>query len=295
MLLTHAARKRAEISKNRGYNKPESQEARTQRIQNMKDRMPCAACQAVGVTAHGHGHSDESGPQRQRNKQSPAKHTFVVSQQHMEESESDDDVFFVGLTSGNMMDERMVCHFSGAVVLATSSSMREVTKELALADTCCARTVAGLSWVEHHLEQLAERGMPFQMLPDDQPFRFGDGPRVTPLWAAIFPIYVGQTKNAVLVRTSVVAEDVPLLISSRAVKTLGRLVDLDRDLYHFKRLRTTAAWETTATGHIGFHILVGNDMMLAQLVGMDWEAFAADGGEVAFSQRSKDMRVTCIP
>ena len=83
-------------------------------------------------------------------------------------------------------------------------------------------------------------------------------------------------KNAVLVRTSVVAEDVPLLISSRALKTLGRLVDLDRDLYHFKRLRTTAAWATTATGHIGFHILVGNDMMLAQLVSMDWEAFAAD-------------------
>lgn len=187
VLLTHAARKRAEISKNRGYNKPESQEARTQRIQNMKDRMPCAACQAVGVTAHGHGHSDESCPQRQKNKQSPAKHTFVVSQQHMEESESDDDVFFVGLTSGNMMDEHMGCHFSGAVVLATSSSMREVTKELALADTC-----AGLSWVEHHLEQLAERGMPFQMVPDDQPFRFGDGPRVTPLWAAIFPIYVGR-------------------------------------------------------------------------------------------------------
>jgi len=187
VLLTHAARKRAEISKNRGYNKPESQEARTQRIQNMKDRMPCAACQAVGVTAHGHGHSDESCPQRQKNKQSPAKHTFVVSQQHMEESESDDDAFFVGLTSGNMMDEHMGCHFSGAVVLATSSSMREVTKELALADTC-----AGLSWVEHHLEQLAERGMPFQMVPDDQPFRFGDGPRVTPLWAAIFPIYVGR-------------------------------------------------------------------------------------------------------
>lgn len=36
-------------------------------------------------------------------------------------------------------------------------------------------------------------------------------------------------------------------------------------------------------------------MMLAELVDMDWEAFAADGGEVAFSQRSKDMRVTCIP
>ena len=50
VLLTHAARKRGEFNKNRGFGKNESTDDRDKRIAEMKSRMPCAACKAAGFT-----------------------------------------------------------------------------------------------------------------------------------------------------------------------------------------------------------------------------------------------------
>lgn len=78
VLLTHAARKRAEVTKNRGFAKKESDEERSARIKEMKERMPCAACKAAGVIAYGHWHSDPSCPQKAKQKTSGP--TFIVTQ-----------------------------------------------------------------------------------------------------------------------------------------------------------------------------------------------------------------------
>ena len=303
VLLTHAARKRAEFNKNRGFGKNESTDDRDKRIAEMKSRMPCAACKAAGFTRYGHWHGDPSCPLRKKDdekgKSKSAGHTFVVSQEPIEEESDSDDAFFVGM-SDLVVDETVKpveAVVNGSVILATSGKLRDMTKMLALADTCCARTVAGEAWIGNHLQELEKRGIPYHVVPDEQPFRFGDGPRITAQYAVIFPLYIGQKKNAVLLRTSVVLEDVPLLISSKALKMLGTVVDLDGECYVFRRLRTTAALTTTATGHIGFDILVGENYLLEELFGMDWCAFDASAMEVAFSQRDKDHRVmiTCIP
>ena len=47
VLLTQAARKRAQIEKSRGFAKQESATEREQRIREMKSRMPCSACKLM--------------------------------------------------------------------------------------------------------------------------------------------------------------------------------------------------------------------------------------------------------
>ena len=302
VLLTHAARKRSEFNKNRGFGKQESTDDREKRIAEMKQRMPCAACKAAGFTRYGHWHGDASCPMKQKDDGKPngkaAGHTFVVTQEPIDESDSD-DCFFVGMIMSQRVEvePKVEATLNGSVILATSGKLREMTQMLALADTCCARTVAGQAWIDNHLMELAKRGIPYHVVADEQPFRFGDGPRIVAQFAVIFPIFLGQKKNAVLLRTSVVQEDVPLLISSKALKMLGTVVDLDGECYVFRRLKTTASLTTTPTGHIGFEILVGNNYLLDELFGMDWQAFDGSAMEVAFSQRDKDNRVmiTCIP
>jgi hypothetical protein len=292
ILMTHAAKKRSEAMRNRGYARPESGEDREKRVKDMKARMPCcAACKSHGHTRYGHWHGDVECPYH-KDHQKPAGSTFVVTQDPMDESDSD-DAYFVGVVQGEFGS-----HFGisqSALVLATSSQMREQAQQMALADTCCARTVCGLPWFEKHLEVLESLNVPCIVVEDRQPFRFGAGPRVESSFAAIFPLFVGQNKNAVLLRTSVVMEDVPLLISSKALRMLGTLVNLDEQCYEFRRIKTRAELINTPTGHIGFNILKFENELIKDAFEMDWKAFAESEEELAFSQRRKDRRVTCIP
>ena len=73
VLLTQAARKRAQVERARGFSaaageggkgggKAESQDARAKRIAELKQRMPCSACKARGHTRYGHWHGDQECP-----------------------------------------------------------------------------------------------------------------------------------------------------------------------------------------------------------------------------------------
>lgn len=86
VLLTAAARKRAEHSRNRGFNRSESPQARERRIADMKKRIPCAACRSNGKLVYGHWHSDPSCPYYKpksdgnASASSASKSVFVVTQ-----------------------------------------------------------------------------------------------------------------------------------------------------------------------------------------------------------------------
>jgi len=292
VLLTHAARKRAEATKNRGFakgDKGESQEERNRRIREMKTRMPCAACKAAGKTVYGHWHGDPECPQQKKKVQDgKAGATFVVSQ---EQSDSDSEAAFYVADQG-----QNGAHFVGAIVLATAGRLREMCKSCALADTCCARTVAGMRWMEEHLRTLSDLGIPYVLVEDSQPFRFGDGPKIVAGFGAVFPMFVGQVDHAVLVRVSVVDQDVPLLLSSNALKQLGTRFDLDDEEYYFKKLGTGVKMLTTPSGHIGFPILEKVDEMRADLLQVDWSTFVKTNGEIAFSRCNEDrVWVTHVP
>lgn len=202
---------------------------------------------------------------------------FVVSQDPVD-GESEDDAFLIG-----------------AVVLATASHLTMITKDIALADTCCARTVAGYDWASRHMDALTARGLPFAIVDDEQPFRFGDGPRVQSLCAFIFPLILDNQERSVLLRVSIVEDDVPLLVSSRALRAMGAVMDLTAETYLFKKIRSKVQMINAGTGHVGFNILGDAKFDVERIQELDWLAFSSSLEEVAFGKMAEDRVVTHIP
>ena len=58
-----------------------------------------------------------------------------------------------------------------------------------LVDTACAKTVAGEAWLSAAVAYLWERyGYVVDIVPDDEPFRFGPGPVIRSTKAALIPM-----------------------------------------------------------------------------------------------------------
>jgi hypothetical protein len=182
ILMTHAARKRAEAEKGRGFSQSsksrETPEERARRIEALKQKLPCSACKAAGVLAYGHWHSDEACPQRK----GKPNETFVTSNlQNTSDSDGDslEDAFAVKLTG--TVDQKDL------QVLMQTASLRKESQLLALSDTCCARSVAGEKWMIAHLTRLHHQQIPFWCHREHEPFRFGAGPRTYSKWAVVSP------------------------------------------------------------------------------------------------------------
>eukprot|EP00435_Cladocopium_sp_Y103_P055701 s1586_g18.t1 len=290
VLMTHAARKRAAADKNRGFKKDETEDQRAQRIKEMKARMPCAACKSHGHTRYGHWHEDPECPYHNEAKPK-AKPVFVVGQEDPGSDDSD-HAFVVHVThqpGDDQCSEDFAGHVVSSVVLATATQLRSSTHRVALADTCCARTVSGAKWMCEHLDKLAKHGIPYMVTDDEQPFRFGDGPCVKAFCAVIMPLFMSQTNATVLLRVSVIEHDVPLLVSSKALRSLGAVVDFGKEGYYFKTIDAKVAMIHTNTGHIGFHILEGSNFMIEDLMQLDWTAFAESNHEVAYGKVLEEM------
>ena len=90
VLLTQAAKKRAEIQKARGFSRSESSQAPEARIREMKSRMPCSACKAHGKTSFGHWHGDPECPYNKKGGQGGDKDKKVLAVVAGELSDSDD-------------------------------------------------------------------------------------------------------------------------------------------------------------------------------------------------------------
>ena len=279
VLLTAAARRRAEHSKNRGFHRSESPQAREKRIESMKQRMACAACRANGKLVYGHWHSDPACPYYGKSdgkggsKQSGTKSVFVVTQ------EKDDE--------DTLSDDSDAAFLSHVILMSSSEKLRKASALMALSDTCCARTVAGEKWCKNVLEKLHEFGTAFYIIQDNQPFRFGDGPKVWAKYALVMPVQIKNARCPFLLRISVVQDDVPLLLSAKVLQQLGTVLDMGGQEYVFKALEASIKMKSTGTGHIGFE-LFSDHPDPTDLLRIDWEAFLETGEEVVFIERLED-------
>ena len=259
VLITHAARKRAEVDKARGYStvpsksgSRETPDQRAKRIEELKKRLPCSACKAKGVIAYGHWHSDQECPQNQKKESS----SFVVGQ----DDEGDDDAehddleqaFHVGMVGQNLGNAQRQSQ-----VLLAADRMREESKCLALADTCCARTVVGQKWLTSHLKVFESESELFLCIREHEPFRFGAGPRVYSTWCIFLPLLKRDGKE-IWVRCSIVEQDVPLLLSRAALKEMGAVVDLVNSSIQLTEASLTLPLETTEMGLVGFRFMTGD-------------------------------------
>ena len=71
----------------------------------------------------------------------------------------------------------------------------------------------------------------------------------------MFPLCIPGCKLPVLLRTSIVDQEVPLLISRSALQAMGMIMNLVDGSMKFDKLGCEAAKVTTSTGHVGFSIM----------------------------------------
>ncbi|CAE7734214.1 NLRC3, partial [Symbiodinium pilosum] len=265
VLMTQAAKRRSMVERARGFQKAESSEERAKRISSMKQRMPCNACRAHGKTVFGHWHSDKECPYFDETKKKKDKSAFITENGDAAE---DHAAFVVGQASseeeGDQDDDAFLVHGTGL----GQTCLREESINLGLSDTCCAKTVAGREWVRNHVEKLKEHGLPFKYLSEREPFRIGGGPKVFSSMALVFPLCIPGCRVPVMLRTSIVDQDVPLLISRGALQAMGMIMNLVDSSVRFEKLDCSTGLVTTSTGHVGFHIM-SNDAQ-AWRNGVDW-------------------------
>ena len=94
-------------------------------------------------------------------------------------------------------------------------------------DTACAKTVAGETWADEVMAYCEAEGLPYRKVDESEPFRFGPGAKIWSEYDLIIPILWSST--TLLLRVSVVAKEVPCLISRPVMKRLGGVVDFMND------------------------------------------------------------------
>ena len=260
VLMTQAAKKRAQIEKARGFTKNESAEDRERRIKSMKERMPCSACKAHGKTVYGHWHGDAVCPYHKDNK---SQNVLAVIEEQLSDSESDQDDLFtpdgVYMATVETEDHQVMDEGHHEVWIGSLTGQERTMGSrhtLALSDTCCARTVAGEKWMRAHLKHLKRQQEDVYIINESRPFRFGAGPRIMSQYAVIMPVNIPRATKWAHIRVSVVDQDIPLLISKGAMKQLGVVLDLEHGRVEFKKLDAVVTLRETKTGLCGFDINV---------------------------------------
>ena len=257
VLLTQAARKRAEIEKARGCSRGESGQAREARIKDMKARMACSACKAHGKTVFGHWHSDPECPYNTKKNSQDGSRVLAVVNEESSDSEDDDlvlpsNVYLATSEAheGSDDDQAPCAEVCASVHVASSGEPRRET--LALRDTCCARMVAGILWIKRHVALLQQRGESVFTVDEARPFRFGGGPRISSTHAVIMPLQLEGSRRAATIRVSIVDQEIPLLLSKAVLKRM--VMDLERGIVEFKNLQTKVPLRETKAGLCGFQI-----------------------------------------
>ena len=294
VLLTQAARKRAQVERARGFGasaggggkgggKTESPDARAKRIAELKQRMPCSACKARGHTRYGHWHGDQECPYYQAPKS--GKPVMAVVAEELSDSDEDygPDPSEIFLAYGGQE------YWCASAVTADETEVQH--QLLALSDTCCARSVAGEKWASQHMSHLHQIGLDAYIVDEERPFRFGAGPRIMSKYSMVFPLNIPNASKIPWLRVSVVQQDVPLLLSKTALKGLGACLDLGQAKVTFTRLRTERQLVETSSGLCGFMI---NEMCNSVVEQPSFPPQAMIEGELEISEDSeKDDEGVC--
>ena len=184
--MTIAKQRRAEVDRARQFfRKPQSSQNRKDRLDKLKQKLPCAKCGQLGHW------KDE--------KECPAKVKVVRWEE----------------TEGQATEEP---HQFPINTFLSHGTERRATRS-GVIDTACALALAGTRWVEKFEIELKRHAAPVQVVPDNETFRFGPGAVEKSSRAVIFPVAV--RRNVFLLRASLLDEEIPLLISMGVVKQLG--------------------------------------------------------------------------
>ena len=152
--------------------------------------------------------------------------------------------------------------------------------DLALCDTCCARSVAGEAWLTKFMMRLWKRESPCYAIAENQTFRFGTGPKKESKMAVLLPTCVESQGRVMFLRVSMVEDDVPLLLSHRALEMMGGVLDLPRRAFQIEEMDMEVPLHRTRSGHVGFRIWSPEHCVDEAC--LDYESLFLDNHEVKF-------------
>ena len=117
-----------------------------------------------------------------------------------------------------------------------------------VADTACARTVAGSQWLQSYTNLLSGMGQKPHLQKECEAYRFGTG-RVH--YSSFYVIVNFRLGNyTIQVRTSIITGDIPLLLSKTVLGKLGMLYDVGKGMADFKAINLKDyELATTSSGH----------------------------------------------
>ena len=183
------------------------------RLQAAKAKSFCAGC-----GRRGHWHKDPECP-------------LNVARQQQTSSSSDKNSAQNPEGNPNMSKEAYV------VQVAYEVGYMGGTGLVAITDTACSKSVMGQSWLQKYMKVAQAAGVPMQLLDCQDDFRFGASKLFRATYTATILIPLGEHGDrGFLVRASVAQGEVPLLLSRRALSTLGMLFDVERHAADFKHL-----------------------------------------------------------
>ena len=112
----------------------------------------------------------------------------------------------------------------------------------AYVDTAAAKSVAGREAADVLISECKERGWPFALVDEHEPFCSGPGRRVWSEQALVLAVVWARV--VVILRISIINQSVPTLLSKFVFKRLGARIDLDDNSIEFKRFpgRQNPSW-----------------------------------------------------
>ena len=125
-------------------------------------------------------------------------------------------------------------------------SLIEESKNCAVIDTGCAKTVCGKNWLEEYVNSLSdfEKGL-IKSESSGSTFKFGDGVTVKSLNKVTLPCYIGGMKSEIT--TDVVQSNIPLLLSKQALKKCNVKLNFTTDTINI--VNQDIKLKCTSSGH----------------------------------------------
>ena len=128
--------------------------------------------------------------------------------------------------SNTAQNSQEPCLYTGTNSSSPDNTLLRVEASFcAVLDCACSSTVCGASWnLQNFLRSLHEENKKVEQLPSERSFKFGGGEVLPSIACYKIPAYLAGKK--VFIQTDVVESDIPLLLSIKAMKNAGIVLNL---------------------------------------------------------------------
>ena len=127
-----------------------------------------------------------------------------------------------------------------------NNSLLKETLDKCILDSGCTKTVCGEKWLVNYLETLSHRDKEkVSYTSDASSFRFGVGKAYPSNTIANIPIFINNEQ--VMLKTSIIDADIPLLLSKQSLKRADAHIDFSTDTLHILGFNTSLCF--TESGH----------------------------------------------